>query len=64
MFLFFVHGGGIMKTVKAISNGYNSEGRAGVPYYFKPAIKKNIKGEDRPLDFTHYEKKAMLSYKK
>ena len=52
-----------MKTVKSISNGYNSEGRTGVPYYFKPAIKKNIKGEDRPLDFTHYEKKAMLSYR-
>ena len=53
-----------MKTVKAISNGYNSEGRTGVPYYFKPSVKKNVKDSVRSLDFTHYEKKAMLSYKK
>ncbi|MCR4787951.1 MAG: hypothetical protein K5888_05135 [Lachnospiraceae bacterium] len=53
-----------MKTVKAISNGYNSEERNSVPYYFKQTLKRSGKNDGRTADFSHYEQKALTNLKK
>ena len=53
-----------MKTVKAISNGFGQEGRTGIPYYYKAVVKKGSKEQKTVSDFSYYEQKALLSYKK